>query len=48
MNNPTLVSSQSEIMRSTFKLLFFVKRNVAKKNGNLPTNKKATIRMISG
>ena len=33
-------------MRSTFKLLFFVKRNAAKKNGNVPIIARITIDQI--
>ena len=33
-------------MRSTFKVLFFVKRNAAKKNGNAPIIARITIDQI--
>ena len=33
-------------MRTTFKLLFFVKRNAAKKNGNAPIIARITIDQI--
>lgn len=33
-------------MRSNFKLLFFVKRNATKKNGNLPIIARITINQI--
>ena len=33
-------------MRSAFKLLFFVKRNAAKKNGNAPIGARITINLI--
>lgn len=33
-------------MRTTFKLLFFVKRNAAKKNGNAPIIARITIEQI--
>lgn len=41
-----ILQLKSEIMRSTFKLLFFVKRNAAKKNGNVPIIARITIDQI--
>lgn len=38
--------TKKEIMRSTFKLLYFVKRNAVKKNGNAPIIARITIDQV--
>jgi len=46
INQSNFVTKKIEIMRSTFKVLLFVKRNAAKKNGNAPIIARITIDQI--